>query len=62
MQAPVYSASLAEFDVNLLVAGTPAAIAFATTMLEAETVYADPDCAVLHRGASEWALHADQSV
>ena len=62
MQAPVYGASLAEFDVNLLVADTPAAIAFATTMLKAETGYADPDFAVLRRGSSEWTLHADQNI
>ncbi len=61
MPAPAYGASLTGFGVNLLVADIPAAIAFATSVLEAETVYADPDFAVLRRGSDEWMLHADHT-
>ena len=61
MPAPAYSTSLTEFDVNLLVAEVPAAIAFAKTVLEIETVHADPDLAVLRGGSDEWILHADHT-
>ena len=59
MPAPVYGATLTVFGVNLLVADIPAAIAFAKTILEAETIYADPGSAVLRRGAGESTLHAN---
>ena len=62
MPAPAYGVSLTGFGVNLLVGDIPAAIALATSVLEAETVYADPDFAVLRRGSSEWTLHADQNI
>ena len=61
MPAPAYRASLTGFDVNLLVADIPAAIAFAKTVLEAETAHADCDFAVLRHGSDQWMLHADHA-
>tara|TARA_B100000676_G_C17734405_1_gene658101 strand:- start:533 stop:757 length:225 start_codon:yes stop_codon:yes gene_type:complete len=61
MPAPVYDATLTGFGVNLLVADIPAAIAFAKTILEAGTIYADPGFAVLRRGSGESTLHADHT-
>ena len=43
MPAPAYGASLTGFGVNLLIVDIPAAIAFATTVLEAVTIHTDPD-------------------
>ena len=61
MPAPKYGRALHGFSVNLLVADMAAARAFAETVLEAETVYADADFAVLRRGDAEWMLHADHT-
>lgn len=61
MPAPVYSRSLSGLSINLLVSDVAAAVAFAEQVLEAETVYADPDFAVLRRGEASWILHADHT-
>lgn len=61
MPAADYSRTLKGFGVNLLVRDVAAAVAFATEVLEAETVYADPDFAVLRAAGAEWCLHADHA-
>lgn len=61
MPAPAYSRTLAGLTINLLVSDIAAAVAFAATVLEAETVYADPDFAVLRCGEASWILHADHT-
>ena len=61
MPAADYSRSLEGLSINLLVADVAASVAFAKTVLEAETVYADPDFAVLRRGSASWMLHADHT-
>ena len=43
MPAPAYGASLTGFGGNLLIVDIPAAIAFAATVLEVETIHTDPD-------------------
>ena len=62
IQAPVYGASLSEFDVNLLVADAARRDRLRNDHAGGGEVYADPCFAVLRRGSSEWALHADQNV
>ena len=47
--------------LNLLVRDVAAAVKFQTDVLKAETVYADPDFAVMRAGGSEWMLHADHT-
>jgi catechol 2,3-dioxygenase-like lactoylglutathione lyase family enzyme len=61
MPAADYSRSLEGLSINLLVADVAASVTFAKTVLEAETVYADPDFAVLRRGSASWILHADHT-
>lgn len=61
MPAAEYSRSLEGLSINLLVADVAASVTFAETVLEAETVYADPDFAVLRRGSASWILHADHT-
>lgn len=61
MPADEYGRSLKGFGVNLLVADVAASVEFAAAVLGAETIYADPDFAVLKRGAAEWMLHADHA-
>lgn len=61
MPAPEYGASLKGLGLNLLVADIEIAVQFATSVLEAEVVYADPDFAVLRGHGSEWMLHADHT-
>jgi catechol 2,3-dioxygenase-like lactoylglutathione lyase family enzyme len=61
MPAPKYGASLRGLGVNLLVSDVAASVAFAQSVLGAETVYADPDFAVLRLEGSEWMLHADHT-
>ncbi len=56
-----YSRSLSGFSVNLLVADVGHAARFATAVFKAETIYADPDFAVLRHESQEWMLHADHS-
>jgi len=61
MPAPEYGRGLKGLGVNLLVRDVAAAVAFAVEVLEAETVYADPDFAVLRAMGAEWMLHADHT-
>ena len=61
MPAGAYSKSLKGFGVNLLVQDVPVAVAFATEVLEAEAVYADPDFAVMRAQGAEWLSHADHT-
>jgi catechol 2,3-dioxygenase-like lactoylglutathione lyase family enzyme len=65
MPAPAYSKGLSGLSVNLLVSDVAAAVEFATTVLTAQAVYADPDFAVLRIAtescAAEWMLHADHT-
>ena len=52
MPAPAFGRSLTGLSVNLLVTNVAATVAFSQTVLGAETVYADPDFAVMKRGAT----------
>jgi catechol 2,3-dioxygenase-like lactoylglutathione lyase family enzyme len=61
MPTPAYSRSLEGLSLNLLVADVTASVAFAETVLQAETVYTDPDFAVLRRDGASWILHADHT-
>lgn len=62
MPADEYGRGLKQgLGVNLLVRDVSKAVQFQTTVLEAETVYADPDFAVMRAGGSEWMLHADHT-
>ena len=61
MPAPAFGRSLTGLSVNLLVTNIAATVAFSQTVLGAETVYADPDFAVMKRGATQWMLHADHT-
>ncbi len=61
MPAADYGRSLSGLGINLLVVEIARAIAFATKVLAAETIYADPDFAVLSAQASQWMLHADHT-
>lgn len=61
MTADAYGRSLKGFGVNLLVADVAASVAFATGVLGATPVYADPDFAVLRLDGAEWMLHADHA-
>ncbi len=61
MPAAEYSRSLKGLSLNLLVADVPASVAFAETVLQAQTVYADTDFAVLRRDGSSWIFHADHT-
>ncbi|MEC8134802.1 MAG: hypothetical protein VX107_01430, partial [Pseudomonadota bacterium] len=61
MPAPKYGASLTGLGINLLVADVSAAVSFATDVFGAETIYADPDFAVLKLGEIEWMVHADHT-
>ncbi len=61
MPAPAYGRSLVGLTVNLLVRNVDEALAFHREVLGAEVVYADPDFAVLRRGAAGWMLHADHT-
>ncbi len=59
--APEYAATLSGLSVNLLVPDIAAALAFHNHVLGAETVYSDPDFAVLRFAGAEWCLHADHT-
>ncbi len=61
MPADDYGRGLKGLGVNLLVSDMGAAVEFAQTVLGAESVYADPDFAVLRYGQAEWMLHADHT-
>ena len=61
MPATEYGRGLEGLSANLLVSDVAAAVAFAETVLDATTVYADPDFAVLRQGSAEWMLHADHT-
>jgi len=61
MPAPKYGASLTGLGINLLVADVAASVAFAANVFGAETVYADPDFAVLKLDEMEWMIHADHT-
>lgn len=61
MPAPDYGRGLKGFGINLIVLDVAAAVAFATDVLGAEIVYADPDFAVLRAAGAEWMLHADHT-
>jgi len=61
MPAPDFGRSLEGLSVNLLVSDIAAAAEFAQAVLDATTVYADPDFAVMQHGATLWMLHADHT-
>lgn len=61
MPAAKFSRTLKGISLNLLVTDIDASVAFARTVLQAETVYADPDFAVLTRNGANWILHADHT-
>ena len=61
MPAPDYGRSLSGLTVNLLVRDIEAAPVFQRKVLAAETVYSDPDFAVLRFRDAEWMLHADHT-
>ena len=61
MPAADYGRSLRGLGINLLVADIARSVAFATEVLAAETVYADPDFAVLAAQGCQWMLHADHT-
>jgi len=61
MLADDYGRSLKGLGINLLVENIERAVAFQTSVLAAEVVYADPDFAVLHGYGAEWMLHADHT-
>jgi len=62
MPADEYGRSLpGGLGVNLLVAEIERSVAFQTEVLGAETVYCDPDFAVMRFGGIEWMLHADHT-
>ena len=61
MPAADYSATLVGITLNLLVRDVAQSVEFANEVLGAETVYADPDFAVLRNAAGEWCLHADHT-
>ena len=61
MPAADYSKTLKGVTLNLLVSDVPASVAFAEIVLQAETVYSDPDFAVLRRCDANWVLHADHT-
>ena len=45
----------------MLVASVPESVAFAKRVLAAESVYDDPDFAVMKANGVEWMLHADHT-
>ena len=61
MPAPAYAHALRGLGVNLLVRDIAASLAFASRVLDATTVYSDPDFAVVRAGTAEWMLHADHT-
>ena len=61
MSGAEYSATLAGITLNLLVRDIQRSVEFASQVLGAETMYADPDFAVLRNTAGEWCLHADHT-
>ncbi len=61
MPADDYGRSLTGLGINLLVVEIARAVDFATEVLGAETVYADPDFAVLSAQGNQWMLHADHT-
>jgi len=61
MPATAYSRSLHGLTLNLLVRDIAVALPFHREVLDAETVYSDPDFAVLRRDTVEWMLHADHT-
>ena len=61
MPADQYGRSLRGLTVNLLVRDMECALAFAREVLGVESVYSDPDFAMLRHGPSEWMLHADHT-
>ena len=62
MPADDYGRTLKQgLGVNLLVRDVAAAVKFQKQVLGAETVYADPDFAVMKAGGTEWMLHADHT-
>ena len=61
MPAPAYGRSLRGLGLNLLVRDIARSVAFQRDVLGAETVYSDPDFAVLRLAGAEWMLHADHT-
>ena len=61
MSADAYGRSLRGFGVNLLVRDVSRAVAFQSEVLGVETVYADPDFAVLQHDGFQWMVHADHT-
>ena len=61
MSAEDYGRSLTGLSINLLVTSVPESVAFAIQVLGAESVYDDPDFAVVKANGVEWMLHADHT-
>jgi catechol 2,3-dioxygenase-like lactoylglutathione lyase family enzyme len=61
MPADAFGKTLEGFGVNLLVRDIKISVGFATRVLGADVVYADPDFAVLRHTDVEWLLHADHT-
>ena len=61
MSADDYGRSLTGLTVNLLVRDIDVAVTFQRHVLVADTVYQDPDFAVMRGYGAEWMLHADHT-
>ena len=61
VSAPDFGKSLTGMGINLLVPEMAPALAFARTVLLAETVYWNEDFAVVKLGDVSWMLHADHT-
>lgn len=61
MSADDYGRSLTGLTINLLVTSVPDSVKFAQRVLNAESVYDDPDFAVMSASGIQWMLHADHT-
>ena len=59
MSAADYAKTLSGLTLNLVVRDVAAAVKFGESVLQARTVYSDPDFAVMQSGQTQWMLHAD---
>ena len=61
MSASQYGRSLRGLTVNLIVRNMARMLEFQRLVLEAETVYEDPDFAVFEGYGAQWMVHADHT-
>jgi uncharacterized glyoxalase superfamily protein PhnB len=59
MSAKEYAKTLSGLSLNLIVKDVGEAVRFATLVLDAQKIYADPDFAVVQAHQMQWMLHAD---